>query len=189
MTLPSSLPPLAFDHAKIIHDALNLPEHGGDSALLGRIPANSSPQFFFFRIWKKKRDKSAEMGRGGAQSFFTKKKAPHTSPRLFHVGIRQHLNKLFFNLNARVGARLWYAMTILPRAELDRIIRKAGAERVGLDASDAMAEILEDRAKAIVERALAIARHARGNCRKKRNGRRHRVPPVLRREDILLAVS
>jgi len=29
----SSLPPLAFDHAKIIHDALNLPEHVNDPAL------------------------------------------------------------------------------------------------------------------------------------------------------------
>ncbi|MEM4389691.1 MAG: NFYB/HAP3 family transcription factor subunit [Candidatus Micrarchaeia archaeon] len=82
-------------------------------------------------------------------------------------------------------------MAILPRLELERIIRRAGAERVALDAPDAMAEILEDRAIAIVERALAIARHARRNGRKKRNGngKRRRTPLVLTKEDILLAVS
>ncbi|MEM3030275.1 MAG: NFYB/HAP3 family transcription factor subunit [Candidatus Micrarchaeia archaeon] len=79
-------------------------------------------------------------------------------------------------------------MAVLPRVELERIIRRAGADRVGLDAPDAMAEILEDKAIAIVERALAIARHARGNGRKK-NGKRRRTPLVLKKEDILLAVS
>ena len=59
-------------------------------------------------------------------------------------------------------------MAVLPRSEVERIIRKAGAERVSLDAPDALCGILEDRAIEIVERALLIAKHARGRIWKRK---------------------
>jgi len=64
---------------------------------------------------------------------------------------------------------------VLPRFELERMIRKAGAERVGLGAGEKLAEILEDRAGEIIEKAIRISRYA---------GRK-----TLTRKDIELACS
>ncbi len=57
--------------------------------------------------------------------------------------------------------------------DMDRIIRSAGAERVGEDASRKLGEVLEDSANEILLRAKRLAVHA---------GRKS-----IRREDILLA--
>ncbi len=51
-------------------------------------------------------------------------------------------------------------MPELPFASVDRIIRKAGAERVSADAVDKMAEALEDKAVEIAKKAVQISRHA-----------------------------
>ncbi|HIP58483.1 MAG TPA: histone family protein [Archaeoglobus profundus] len=48
----------------------------------------------------------------------------------------------------------------LPIAPIDRLIRKAGAERVSEDAREALAEILEEWASEIARKAVEIARHA-----------------------------
>jgi len=49
---------------------------------------------------------------------------------------------------------------LLPRAPLERLIRRAGADRVGISASEALAEVLEEQGLAIAARASVIARHA-----------------------------
>ena len=51
-------------------------------------------------------------------------------------------------------------MAELALAPLERILRKAGAQRVSEDAVKAMADILEDVAADIAGRAVALARHA-----------------------------
>jgi histone H3/H4 len=51
-------------------------------------------------------------------------------------------------------------MAELPIAPIDRLIRKAGAERVSEDAREAMAEILEEWATSIARRAIDVAKHA-----------------------------
>jgi histone H3/H4 len=48
----------------------------------------------------------------------------------------------------------------LPVAPVERLIRKAGAERVGIDAAEALAEVLEDVAKSISVKAVQLAKHA-----------------------------
>jgi len=48
----------------------------------------------------------------------------------------------------------------LPLAPIDRIIRRAGAERVGDDAVKALCKILEDVALDIAREAVELARHA-----------------------------
>ena len=48
----------------------------------------------------------------------------------------------------------------LPIAPIDRLIRKAGAERVSEEAREALAEILEEWASEIARKAVEIARHA-----------------------------
>jgi histone H3/H4 len=48
----------------------------------------------------------------------------------------------------------------LPIAPIDRLIRKAGAERVSEDAREAMAEILEEWATQIAKKAIEVAKHA-----------------------------
>ncbi|AEA47315.1 MAG: histone [Archaeoglobales archaeon] len=48
----------------------------------------------------------------------------------------------------------------LPIAPIDRLIRKAGAERVSEDAREAMAEILEEWATQIARKAIEVAKHA-----------------------------
>jgi len=64
---------------------------------------------------------------------------------------------------------------ILAKAPVDKMIRKAGAERVGEDAVIAMAEYLEDFGLSIAKEAAALARHA---------GRK-----TVRAEDISLALE
>jgi histone H3/H4 len=51
-------------------------------------------------------------------------------------------------------------MTEIPPATVDRIMRKAGAKRVGKDAAKAMAEIVEERGLAIAAEAIKLAEHA-----------------------------
>lgn len=45
--------------------------------------------------------------------------------------------------------------------EMDSLLRSAGAQRVGEDASKKLAEILEDDAKEILWQAELLAKHAR----------------------------
>lgn len=49
---------------------------------------------------------------------------------------------------------------ILPRAPMERLIRRAGADRVGVSAAEALAELLEEQGLAIAARASMIAKHA-----------------------------
>ncbi len=62
----------------------------------------------------------------------------------------------------------------LPLAPLERLMRKAGAERVSEDAVAALRDVIEDMANAVADEALRAARHA---------SRR-----TIKREDIELAV-
>lgn len=48
----------------------------------------------------------------------------------------------------------------LPVAAVERLIRKAGAERVSITAAKALADILEEKAKEIGERAYKLAKHS-----------------------------
>jgi len=52
-------------------------------------------------------------------------------------------------------------MSDLPIAAIDRLIRKAGAERVSEDAAVALSKILEDVAIDISKQAIELARHAK----------------------------
>ncbi|VVC04190.1 Archaeal histone A [Candidatus Burarchaeum australiense] len=49
---------------------------------------------------------------------------------------------------------------ILPRAAVERLIRRAGADRVGASASEALAEVLESAGLSLASRATTIAKHA-----------------------------
>lgn len=49
----------------------------------------------------------------------------------------------------------------LPYAPVDRLIRKAGAERVSEDAVEKMVDALEDYTTEVAKKAIAIARHSR----------------------------
>jgi histone H3/H4 len=66
-------------------------------------------------------------------------------------------------------------MTELPIAPIDRIIRKAGAERVSQEAADALANVMENYVIDLAERALILAKHA---------GRK-----TIRVEDVRLAAA
>ncbi|RLG19899.1 histone [Candidatus Micrarchaeota archaeon] len=49
---------------------------------------------------------------------------------------------------------------ILPRAPMERLIRRVGADRVSKSAVEALAEVLEERGLSIAARASLIAQHA-----------------------------
>ncbi|PIO06233.1 histone [Candidatus Micrarchaeota archaeon CG08_land_8_20_14_0_20_59_11] len=51
-------------------------------------------------------------------------------------------------------------MAILPVAPVERLIRKAGAERVSMDAAEALADILEDVGVDISQKAVLLSKHA-----------------------------
>ena len=51
-------------------------------------------------------------------------------------------------------------MTDLPLAPVERLVRKAGAERVSENASEALADVLEDVAIDISQKAVQLAKHA-----------------------------
>ena len=51
-------------------------------------------------------------------------------------------------------------MTDLPLAAVERLIRKSGAERVSEDASEALADVLEEYAISIGQKAVLLAKHA-----------------------------
>jgi len=63
---------------------------------------------------------------------------------------------------------------ILPLATVERIIRKAGAERVGYDASIELAKVLEDYGLEVSREAITLAKHAKRT--------------TVKEEDIRLAV-
>ena len=63
---------------------------------------------------------------------------------------------------------------ILPLATVERIIRKAGAERVGYDASIELAKVLEDYGLEVSREAMTLAKHAKRT--------------TVKEEDIRLAV-
>ncbi len=51
-------------------------------------------------------------------------------------------------------------MVELPRAPIERLIKRAGAERVSDGAVEALADVLEEEAIKIATRAIKLARHA-----------------------------
>ncbi len=64
---------------------------------------------------------------------------------------------------------------MIAKASVDKLIRKAGAERVSEDASKALAKILEEEAIDVAREAVALAEHA---------GRK-----TVKKEDIELAIK
>ncbi len=51
-------------------------------------------------------------------------------------------------------------MSEVPLAPVERLIRKAGAERVSNDASEALADVIEEIAIEISQKAVKLAKHA-----------------------------
>lgn len=51
-------------------------------------------------------------------------------------------------------------MVELPLAPIDRLVRKAGAERVSAEAVEKLREVLEDYAVSVAKKAVDIAKHA-----------------------------
>ncbi|MEA3229741.1 MAG: histone family protein [archaeon] len=54
-------------------------------------------------------------------------------------------------------------MTNIPAAAADRLLRRAGAERVSISAAKHFAEVLEDIAQEIADSAVTLAEHAGRN--------------------------
>jgi len=51
-------------------------------------------------------------------------------------------------------------MSDIPIATVERLIRKAGAGRVSAEAASALADVLEDEALKISQKAIDLAKHA-----------------------------
>lgn len=51
-------------------------------------------------------------------------------------------------------------MAELPVAPVARLVRNAGAERVSEDASEALAQLLEEYGKNVARKAVSLAKHA-----------------------------
>jgi histone H3/H4 len=51
-------------------------------------------------------------------------------------------------------------MAELPLAPISRLVRNAGAERVSEEASQALAELLEEYGEKIAKKAVSLAKHA-----------------------------
>jgi DNA-binding protein len=51
-------------------------------------------------------------------------------------------------------------MPELPLAAVERLIRKAGAERVSEDASEALADLLEEYSLDVAQKSVLLAKHA-----------------------------
>jgi histone H3/H4 len=51
-------------------------------------------------------------------------------------------------------------MSDIPLAPVERLVRKAGAERVSEDAAQALADVLEESAIDIAQKAVHLAKHA-----------------------------
>jgi histone H3/H4 len=51
-------------------------------------------------------------------------------------------------------------MSVLPLARVEKLIRKAGAERVSRDASKELGLVLEEQALEIAAKAVKLAKHA-----------------------------
>ncbi|HDN81228.1 MAG TPA: histone [Methanomicrobia archaeon] len=66
-------------------------------------------------------------------------------------------------------------MAIIAKASVDKLIRKAGAERVSEDASKELAKILEQEGIDLAREAVSLAEHA---------GRK-----TVKKEDVVLAVK
>ncbi|MCK4246976.1 MAG: NFYB/HAP3 family transcription factor subunit [Methanomicrobia archaeon] len=66
-------------------------------------------------------------------------------------------------------------MAIIAKASVDKLIRKAGADRVSEDASKELAKILEQEGIDLAREAVALAEHA---------GRK-----TVKKEDVVLAVK
>ena len=66
-------------------------------------------------------------------------------------------------------------MAIIAKASVDKLIRKAGAERVSEDASKELAKILEQEGIELAREAVSLAEHA---------GRK-----TVKKEDVVLAVK
>jgi histone H3/H4 len=64
------------------------------------------------------------------------------------------MHKVYFKI------RRLFNMGDVPLAPVERLIRKAGAERVSEDASEALADVLEDMAIDISQKAVQLAKHA-----------------------------
>jgi len=64
---------------------------------------------------------------------------------------------------------------VIPMAAVERLMKKAGAERISPGAVKALVEILESTAKDIASRAVRYSRYAKRN--------------TIKREDIELAAS
>jgi histone H3/H4 len=51
-------------------------------------------------------------------------------------------------------------MAELPLAPISRLVRNAGAERVSEEASQALAELLEEYGEKVAKKAVSLAKHA-----------------------------
>ena len=73
--------------------------------------------------------------------------------------LANYIYKTTFFLSREVEIEVM-CLTELPVAPVDRLIRKAGAERVSAEAVEKMVAVLEEKAMEIAKKAVSIARHA-----------------------------